>query len=456
MDFQLFIPITKIDVARRLVTGTIAEEIPDHADEIMDYETAKPMFEAWSAEIAKASNGRSVGNLRAMHSSVAAGKLDQIHFDDDARRIATVAKVVDDSEWQKVLEGVYTGFSMGGRYVKRWPDPERQGLMRYTPQPMEVSLVDHPCIPSATFEVLKSDGTIELRKFKHAERDIAREALEFADPGYQADRKKRYPLDSQAHIRAAWAYIHHPRNAEKYTTDQIAQIKAKIVSAWKAKIDKNGPPLAAGKAAPASRLAKDLGDVSELALIIDDLSSTLDALDQACSDPAVSDALKTHIEDLVAILKSLVEQATEGLVGDAPDAEPVEDAPDADAGEDSADDDENDDEEDDEAEEDDDDALKIASAGDLRKAFAAIAPRIDAVSARIEDLHKRLEHIESQPMPGGPVLKTIAISKAQDMGGTNFASSDPLSAFQTHLEQLPADQRAHLLTKLALRNPRAA
>jgi hypothetical protein len=120
MDLHLFIPITKIDIAKRLVVGTIAEEIPDHAGEIMDYETAKPMFEAWSAEIAKASNGKSVGNLRAMHSSVAAGKLDQIHFDDDARRIATVAKIVDDAEWRKVLEGVYTGFSMGGRYVKRW------------------------------------------------------------------------------------------------------------------------------------------------------------------------------------------------------------------------------------------------------------------------------------------------------------------------------------------------
>jgi hypothetical protein len=162
MDLHLFIPITKIDVAKRLVFGTIAEEIPDHADEIMDYESAKPMFEAWSAEIEKASNGRSVGNLRAMHGSVAAGKLDQIHFDDSARRIATVAKVVDDAEWKKVLEGVYTGFSMGGRYVNRWPDPSDPSLTRYTPQPMEVSLVDHPCIPSATFEVVKADGTVEL------------------------------------------------------------------------------------------------------------------------------------------------------------------------------------------------------------------------------------------------------------------------------------------------------
>jgi hypothetical protein len=103
MDFHLFIPITKVDVARRLVYGTIAEEVPDKSGEIMDYETARPEFEAWSAEIARASSGKSAGNLRAMHGSVAAGRLDKIVFDDKEKRIGTVAKVVDDTEWNKVL-----------------------------------------------------------------------------------------------------------------------------------------------------------------------------------------------------------------------------------------------------------------------------------------------------------------------------------------------------------------
>src|ERR1700685_601511 len=31
---------------------------------------------------------------------------------------------------------------------------------------MEVSLVDHPCLPEATFAVIKADGSTELRKFK--------------------------------------------------------------------------------------------------------------------------------------------------------------------------------------------------------------------------------------------------------------------------------------------------
>ena len=122
MDFRLFVPLTKVDVEKRLVYGTIAEEIADKANEIMDYASARPEFEAWSAEIKKASDGRSAGNLRAMHGHIAAGKLETIGFDDDAKRIECCGKVVDDAEWAKVLEGVYTGFSMGGHYVKRWKD----------------------------------------------------------------------------------------------------------------------------------------------------------------------------------------------------------------------------------------------------------------------------------------------------------------------------------------------
>ena len=98
-----------------------------------------------------------------MHAPIAAGKLTDIAFDDDAKRITVAAKIVDDDEWRKVQEGVYTGFSQGGRYVKRWPDPDT-GLVRYTAEPHEISLVDLPCVPDATFEVVK-DGVVEKRAF---------------------------------------------------------------------------------------------------------------------------------------------------------------------------------------------------------------------------------------------------------------------------------------------------
>ena len=55
----------------------------------------------------------------------------------------------------------------------------------------------------------------------------------YADPGYQADKVKRYPLDSEKHVRAAWNYIHHEDNAAKYTAEQLAAIKARIKAAGK-------------------------------------------------------------------------------------------------------------------------------------------------------------------------------------------------------------------------------
>jgi hypothetical protein len=166
-ELRLFIPITKIDEEKRLVYGTVTEEVMDKSGEMFDYATSKPYFEKWSAEISKATNGKSVGNLRVMHTSKAAGKLVSLDLDDADKRISCAAKVVDDDEWKKCLEGVYTGFSQGGRYVRRWKD--EGGSARYTAEPSEVSIVDNPCLGTAHFQLAKADGTVEDREFKSKE-----------------------------------------------------------------------------------------------------------------------------------------------------------------------------------------------------------------------------------------------------------------------------------------------
>jgi hypothetical protein len=160
---DLFLPLAKVDLDRRLVTGVATAETPDRSGEIFDYASSKPYFEKWSAEAAAATGGKSFGAVRAMHTPIAAGKLTDIAFDDDAKRITVVAKIVDDDQWRKVQEGVYTGFSQGGRYVRRWADGD-SGLIRYTADPHEISLVDLPCVPDATFDVVK-DGMVEKRSF---------------------------------------------------------------------------------------------------------------------------------------------------------------------------------------------------------------------------------------------------------------------------------------------------
>ena len=87
---DLFLPLAKVDLDRRLVTGVATAETPDRSGEIFDYASSKPYFEKWSAEAAAASGGKSLGAVRAMHTPIAAGKLTDIAFDDDAKRITVV------------------------------------------------------------------------------------------------------------------------------------------------------------------------------------------------------------------------------------------------------------------------------------------------------------------------------------------------------------------------------
>jgi hypothetical protein len=57
--------------------------------------------------------------------------------------------------------------------------------------------------------------------------------VNYADPGYQKDKKKRYPIDTAAHVRAAWSYINQKDNANIYTAAQLSRIKSRIKSAAK-------------------------------------------------------------------------------------------------------------------------------------------------------------------------------------------------------------------------------
>lgn len=52
--------------------------------------------------------------------------------------------------------------------------------------------------------------------------------VEFADPV-----NNKYPIDTEAHVRAAWSYINHKDNADKYDADEVQTIKARIKRAAK-------------------------------------------------------------------------------------------------------------------------------------------------------------------------------------------------------------------------------
>jgi hypothetical protein len=52
----------------------------------------------------------------------------------------------------------------------------------------------------------------------------------FADP-----TNKKYPIDTPGRIKAAWAYIHQPNNAEKYSAAERRIIQSRIRKAAKAR-----------------------------------------------------------------------------------------------------------------------------------------------------------------------------------------------------------------------------
>jgi hypothetical protein len=86
-----------------------------------------------------------------------------------------------------------------------------------------------------------SEKAVEQREdVSPAERRRAEE--EYGDVKFADEANKKYPIDTEAHIRAAWSYINMPKNSAKYSSEKVASIKSKIISAWKKKIDPKGPP----------------------------------------------------------------------------------------------------------------------------------------------------------------------------------------------------------------------
>jgi hypothetical protein len=161
-SLHLFAQLAKIDESKHEVWGVATAEMVDKEGEIFDYASSKPYFKAWSDEIAKATDGKSLGNVREMHEPSAVGKLVALDFDDELKQISVGARIVDVTAWQKCAEGVYTGFSIGGQYVKAWKDG---AFTRFTADPAEISVVDNPCVPGAHFTAVKANGQIEIRKF---------------------------------------------------------------------------------------------------------------------------------------------------------------------------------------------------------------------------------------------------------------------------------------------------
>ncbi len=404
---DIFLPLSTVDLDRRLVSGVATAETPDRAGEIFDYSSSKPYFEQWSAEALAASGGKSFGAVRAMHGPVAAGKLTDIAFDDDAKRITVAAKIVDDDEWRKVQEGVYTGFSQGGRYVKRWPDAET-GLTRYTAEPHEISLVDLPCVRDATFEVVKN-GVVEKRAFAARPEAAAPDqetaavaapidqALDEIDAALDAEKREFSAAEREKDAEAGVAMpdgsypIRSAKDVENAVRDynrsgQKPDVKAHIIARAKAIGAENALP--------------------------DDWAETADKAAAVTLAPSAFQ----HAPEALAKAAAALTQA----------------------------------------------ALKLERVGQenitLRKSLDDLAPALadmkkhiaalDDLTPALADMRKRIAALEAQPLPAKAALRSVA--KTADGAHDALVSADDAVR---RLAALAPQERALALTKLSLANP---
>jgi hypothetical protein len=160
-NVRLSMPFSKIDVERRIVSGFATL---DNVDKQADVVTADASMKAFA---------KFRGNIREMHQPVAVGKMvsfkEDKYFDPESKKFYSgvyvstyISKGAQDA-WEKVLDGTYTGFSIGGK-MNKWDDAydeKMESKIRIIKEYdlVELSLVDNPANQFASIlSVQKVDG----------------------------------------------------------------------------------------------------------------------------------------------------------------------------------------------------------------------------------------------------------------------------------------------------------
>lgn len=254
-----FAKVNKTNDGGRQIWGYATLEKKDKAGEIADFNGTVKAFQKWSNEVSKRTGGKSLGNIRLMHSNTAVGKM--THWEPSERTLP------DENGEDQIYKGIYVGvyvpptkpeiikdvdegilnaFSIGGSYEKRWYDNASKAF-RYIPELAEFSLVDNPCVEGADVMnvIAKADGpwqkrdkTPEVQTRDQLEKEVTnshetppkdkpKDKGEYADPD-----NYKYPID-EAHIKAAVSYFNHDGEKEKggYSDEQWANIGGRIASA---------------------------------------------------------------------------------------------------------------------------------------------------------------------------------------------------------------------------------
>jgi len=165
-NVRLSMPFAKVDKERRVVSGFATLDNLDRQNDIVTTDASLKAFSKFR------------GNIREMHQPSAVGKMvafkEDKYFDPDTKKFysgvfvsAYVSKGAQNA-WEKVLDGTYTGFSIGGK-MNKWDD----GYDEKMDKPIriikdydlvELSLVDNPANQFASIiSIEKVDGIDVLK-----------------------------------------------------------------------------------------------------------------------------------------------------------------------------------------------------------------------------------------------------------------------------------------------------
>jgi hypothetical protein len=170
-NVRLSMPFGKVDLERRIVSGFASLDNLDKQYDIVTTEASMAAFAKFR------------GNIREMHQPSAVGKMisfkEEKYFDPESKKfykgvyVSTYISKGAQDAWEKVLDGTYTGFSIGGR-MNKWDDAydeksDSQIRIIKDYDLIELSLVDSPANQFASImsvekvngiDVIKADPTI--------------------------------------------------------------------------------------------------------------------------------------------------------------------------------------------------------------------------------------------------------------------------------------------------------
>jgi len=182
-NVRLSMPLTKIDEGRRIVSGFASLDNLDKQNDIVTTEASMQAFAKFR------------GNIREMHQPSAVGKMvsfkEEKYFDAESKKfykgvyVSTYISKGAQDAWEKVLDGTYTGFSIGGR-MNKWDDAydekmDKQIRIIKEYDLIELSLVDSPANQFASImsvqkvdgvDVIKGDETVLENVFYDKESGI--------------------------------------------------------------------------------------------------------------------------------------------------------------------------------------------------------------------------------------------------------------------------------------------